>query len=867
MELMIRKIITLFISVSLVLSSLGVYASSSGVVSDTEKKLELLSTFGIFAQADVNDTTAWTREQFVQSCAGLIGINAKADPINAMINQGVIKGDGSTLNLDENIKFVDALVMVVRVLGYEDMVQSKGGYPSGYLNIAMSNDMYIKDNIYSDVVTEDVINLFYDAIFVPVMDIESISSGGIGYVIDEDVTVLNKYFNIEKIEGRVTSVDDAAIGISSVAGDGKVIIDNVRYDVGETDMASYIGYNVIAYADMNSSVPEIIWVQTDESMTKVLVLNSDEISDVKGFDDDDTSSQKTSPYVEYEAGDKIKKLSIDTECDVLYNGVISHSLSDSALMPKVGYVSFIDADSDGKIDFLNIVSYEVFIVDYNSPEMGTMAFINSGYTLDTNREYKSVTKNGVEISIDSIQSGDSVHIGTELLKSGETLNDAEYISIVCVTDSFSGKITGLSPKTVVIDEKEYEISSAFDDSADMKIGKKYIFYKDIDGKIVEADEISGEGINYGYLNAAKRENMKEDEVLLQIFTKSNEFEEFRLSKKVRYITDDTDANLSASDLYSVIAPNGTVTKQVVRFNLNASGEINELRFVIDKTTDSSYRGVDYDNFTLDEKGRMRIYTSSVGRNFMLGDITTVIMIPNSGEEDEFTGGGSGLVGGGDFWYDDVCVYDVNENGKIGLLTVPISNKKTEGPSNAIEESNFIVIDSVTQAVVNGEEVYKIYGWQGKKEVAYTTVDTDVKDNGGTHWADSNTKRHVSELTRGDVIQLGTDRNGFVDSIWILLSFDGDIPTTPRYIEGSPNDTYTSLLNTAYGQVLDNIDGDFLRVSSDKTRLYAVKNVNLYVYDMQKDEVRLGSPQEVTTNDWVFIRNRRAVCHEVVVFRR
>ena len=102
---------------------------------------------------------------------------------------------------------------------------------------------------------------------------------------------------------------------------------------------------------------------------------------------------------------------------------------------------------------------------------------------------------------------------------------------------------------------------------------------------------------------------------------------------------------------------------------------------------------------------------------------------------------------------------------------------------------------------------------------------------------------------------------------ILCSFDGVLPENPSYVMYTPNDGYSTLLNTAYGQVADNVEGAFLRVTSDPTRLYAIKQANIYVYDMAKDKIRIGTASEITTDDWVFIRNRRAVCHEVVVFRR
>lgn len=863
---MIKKLLALFVTASLVFSMLTAYSADSEILSLQEEKLEFLSTFGIFAQADINDTTPWTRGQFVQSCAGLMGVDAKSDPIGTMIRSGVIKGDGSNLNLDANIKFIDALVMIVRTLGYEDVAVSKGGYPTGYLNVAMSNDICVKADINSEVVTADVVNLLYDATAVPLMDIESISDNGMGYVINEDVTVLSKYFNIRKIEGRVMSVGDAVIGMSAIAGKDKVVIDGVKYSAKDIDMTEFIGLNVMAYADMNPVIPEIIMVEADDSLNGVVILSSDEIVEVKGFDDADTASQKSSPYVEYEIGDKQKKLNINVDCDVLYNGNLTYSVSNSALMPRVGEVRFIDSDTDGKIDLCNIVSYEVFVVDYNSAESGVMAFINSTFTLDVNREYNRITKNGVEISIDGIQSGDTLHIGTELLPAGSSLSDAQNINLVCVSDNFEGKITGLSAETVTVDDAEYEISKAFKNISRLVMNQKYTFYKDIDGKIAEIDEITTDGINYGYLNGAKKEDMKE-EVLVQIFTRNNKFEEFKLSKKVKFVSADTDTMFTATQLYKELAPGGNITKQIIRYTLNNSGEVNEIRTAMDKTTDPNYRGVDFDNFTLDEAGRVRIYTNSVGRNFSLGSNTVVIMIPNSGEEDEFSAGGSGLVGGGDIYYDNAKIYDVDENGQIGLLTVPIANKKSEGPPSAVLESNLMLVDSVTRAVVDGEEVYKIYGLQGKKEVVYTSSDSELKDNGATNWATVNTKCYASELTRGDVIQIGNNAKGKADVLHILCSFDGVLPENPSYVMYTPNDGYSTLLNTAYGQVADNVEGAFLRVTSDPTRLYAIKQANIYVYDMAKDKIRIGTASEITTDDWVFIRNRRAVCHEVVVFRR
>ena len=126
-----------------------------------------------------------TRAEFCAVVCRALGFNQEAAPTatafsdvpaehwaSGFVVQGVSKGyingmgDG-TFAPEANIKYEQAVKMVVSALGFDPMAASKGGWPTGYLVVA--NTYKITEGV-SNSTRADVAILIYNALSTPMMD-------------------------------------------------------------------------------------------------------------------------------------------------------------------------------------------------------------------------------------------------------------------------------------------------------------------------------------------------------------------------------------------------------------------------------------------------------------------------------------------------------------------------------------------------------------------------------------------------------------------------------------------------------------------------------------------------------------------------
>ena len=164
-----NRIIALLLSVIFIFSvNVTGFAADEEVLFEPAVYSETISLLDTLGLIDVNFYAEETsdvvkRGEFAQAAAKIIGIapsssfvasftdvpneHIYAPYIYAMKSAGFMNGTSAdTFAPDEPIYFEQAISVLVKLAGYNDVAMATGGYPTGYMSIASKNG--ILDNVY-----------------------------------------------------------------------------------------------------------------------------------------------------------------------------------------------------------------------------------------------------------------------------------------------------------------------------------------------------------------------------------------------------------------------------------------------------------------------------------------------------------------------------------------------------------------------------------------------------------------------------------------------------------------------------------------------------------------------------------------------
>ncbi len=179
---MIKRIAAVLSAVLML--SLQVQASDRG---------DELSSLGVFTAFEEKESVS--RAEAAMAVASLASLSSEktegafedvtkdtpcAPYVYALYENGIVKGTTeSTFEPEKDVKFIEAVAMLVRALGYEPAAELQGGYPTGYIKLAarLSITNKIPNGAYDPVSGENLVKLMYNALKAPRMKMTSYSEG------------------------------------------------------------------------------------------------------------------------------------------------------------------------------------------------------------------------------------------------------------------------------------------------------------------------------------------------------------------------------------------------------------------------------------------------------------------------------------------------------------------------------------------------------------------------------------------------------------------------------------------------------------------------------------------------------------------
>lgn len=497
---------------------------------------------------------------------------------------------------DNPITPVEAASIIVKLLGYSPLAETKGGYPAGYLATAASLKITECVNMSKATLTRgEAVEMAYAALESDFM-IKNMAANddNAEYKIVTDTTYMEATFGVELIEGIVNGVD-----ITRVFGDNDVRPFYIEVDEREiyiedlymenlTEPYDYLGYDVRVYAKEQRGYG-----------TTALYIEKTEENEEYIFDIEDISSISSTSLDAYEPnGSKVKTYRFKKAIPLVYNGIAtSLALNEDLIEGKTGTIRLVDNTGDRVADVAFAQIYENVIASYvDLANLVVYDETDSSTKINIDNEaddpYVMIfDANGEEIGASKINKGNILSVYESAFDAQQAFSKI-YVSNVTV----SGEIEAVEDKDeVIVNGKLYEISADCleKNSNFVKVGTSVIMYLDVNGKVAYIEAAKGLEYEMGFIAAAGTETGIDGRLKFKICTAPETYVEAYAAKNIRI--DDIRYSNTDSEIYDhlnkaakIMFPSPAdpeTNSSMVRFALNSNGEISVIDTLLhDKNT-------------------------------------------------------------------------------------------------------------------------------------------------------------------------------------------------------------------------------------------------------------------------------------------
>lgn len=672
-----KKILSIILALVIIAGTFSfTMATEYTLPSNAEEMNGLLSAVGIIDENFICSERNITRGEFtslVVKASGLSGYlgdklskNSFSDvpsdnpyaPYIAMAKErGYSFGysDG-TFRPDETITYIEALVYIIRLMGYTDVAEERNGFPTGYLTTADSVGITKGISIRMDapLTAERGVHLIYNALHSKVLTVNTVTPGEASFEINYGSSLMYQSFGIELVEGIMDEVDISALIGSNDLSPYTVSVNGVIIDIGSLSPNYLLGYNVNAYYKYETGKNILVYVSADSSKNSIETVKISDITNIANQAVTYTDKYGKSYNLKYKKG-----------AAILYNGVATKAFFNTSIyLDKTGNklsgtVDLLDNNGDGLADVVMVNAYEEFLAgkkntndkilyDKNNPsnfiELDTLA--NDPYTIIFD-EY------GEEIPLTKIKSGMSVIV----YRSKEASQG--YIKVMVSSKTVSGVLEGKEEDNglfVTIGGKSYPFTSYGDKYYNSALfGKKVTAVLNVFGEVCFIDEASPSGTELGLLKSMKVARNDYESTVFYIYSENGEDLELEAAKWIKL---DGRANpynsasiidmntvkgilgMVASEYTAVPSPSNKMNI-VILYTLNDEGKLSSIDTAFDKEGNPATRAemaagdsLIAINITKDDICIKNTYNNIIGKKIIIDKASKVFLYP---EDDSVNG--------------------------------------------------------------------------------------------------------------------------------------------------------------------------------------------------------------------------------------
>ena len=776
---------------------------------------------------------------------------------------GIINGMSETyFGVNEKVKQIDAVKILVCALGYRLGAEKLGGYPGGYMAMATRLKLYRGLGSNPLMTRAEACRLLYNSFSVKLGQEDE-------NIIKNDEYVLDAYLDLYKVKGVIEETWHYQSG--GIAKD-YIRVSGELYYAPLADADMYFGETVECYVKDEGS-EKIIYFIKPMGNTQTIVVNARDILP--------ETTLSTLRYVD--SSKKEKKANLTAPLSVYKNGskIPTESLSASDLVIGTGQVVLKSTNGSG-YNIVLITEHQNFVVNYLSDEK---IYDKFGAVLE------------VEIGDEDIEfyKDDAVY-QRELIKNGDILSvavspDGKRKMVYVSDKSMIGSVTAIeaseatSPIYTVKDSEgnifEVELAQNYLDAmrsgnsqtVTLRIGEKYLyhFYMDIFGDVADitAISVSEEG-EYGFLLRSGREGSAINSgAAFMLLTMNNRFETFEIpsGKKIKFGRNTQEGyKISKEDAQTVLS--ATTNKQLIKYVLDKNGFIEEF-YLADTAVSNDH----FSTAGIEEK-TYSYHNGIINQQLIIDRDTAIFAINVSAQYEDAMYAGNYTTTLKDGESSFMRFYDKEGNYVNAVVLSAKSYKRYTTPAdgyaypiNYVNSPVFYINDIKYRTTADGETFMYIEGFQDGKEKSIAVANN-------LEWYSeplANLKKGlaIQYTSNSDIISRAKQADEIEQVIVFKTVFDFTLPLTEgaNWEYGDLRSTRaristfwgeTEVGNEAYCSV--NIGGETF-------------TAGIHEHTMQleylKDEkgFRLLTQPEINEGQKVFVRQRYMNTREVVIYER
>lgn len=404
-------------------------------------------------------------------------------------DMGIFNGvDRGSFVPNDNLTLIQAVKSLLAIMGYGEYAKMNGGYPAGYINLASSLGMLdgLTRAPSKEITYSELAKLLYNTFDVSCMEINEINSGRAKLTADNTKTFLNKFLEMDYIDGIVFDNGIYALDGLSTISVNEVKIGDTVLDITEEQkriVREMTGKNVRAFYSVED---DEILVYMHEKNDTSLIIDAKEI---------DTFANNTITYTD---GTKTRNVRVETGACMIFNGAYKDSYTAQDFIFNHGSVRLVKSKRNGNYDCIIIESYASWFVgsvDYNEKIIYNEASDSSELTDDSSVDLSEIINYGEY----DIYNSDKEILTFEEIKNNAVIdfytNGKNYVKMIC-TDirEENAEITGNSRDeydraVYLAGDKSFTASYEFEHARkapSIVMRSVYVFYMNSFGEVVWA---------------------------------------------------------------------------------------------------------------------------------------------------------------------------------------------------------------------------------------------------------------------------------------------------------------------------------------------------------------------------------------------
>lgn len=689
-----------------------------------------------------------------------------------------------TFRPDDAISYAEAVVYLIRIMGYTDLAESSNGFPYGYILTAEHSGISKGIKLAADytVTAEIALHLIFNALNTRVMVMDTFGEDGASFETSYGNTLMYESFRVLAEKGIADEVSLSALTGANNLPPYSISVNNVVMDVGEFSPRHLLGYNVNAYYKYEDSKNVLIYIYDNPDKNEIKSVNIEDITDISGFTIKYTDAKGNSKSYRYERG-----------AAIIYNGVSTKSAFNTSIYldkngnKLSGNIELLDNDGDGTSDVVYINAYEEFVAGIKD-KSNTILYDKKDplnkITLDTsvNDPYTIIIdEDGDEISFSKIKENMSV-----IVQRSKADAYQGYIRVYVSSKTAEGVLEVISEeetgKEAIISGEVYKLSSyAVKHLDNSLIGKEIVARLNKFGEITIIEPSNPDGAMWGMLLLLKPADNISDSAKFYIYTEDGVTEAIEPAKKITIdnrqtqytLTDSSDFSSVSSILQTAASKTNTRysgsdrLNTMIRYRVNDDGKL----ISIDTVLNSGGVLATRDDMETNDLLYMDTFTNltcvtysgiSIGAKILAGDNNKVFLYPSSEEADYGITVSESVYKHGSK-YTGYAFY-INPDSVVADATVQPSGMNYYENSTS---SYLTMVQKITTTVdEDGALANKLYLYTNNQLSTYLCKSDMVSEGEG--------EIKIKNLSQGDIIYLSVDRlSGEISSFQLRYSAKDD----------------------------------------------------------------------------------------------